>query len=755
MRFRFCLLFLTTSLFARTIDLRNAVVVAKPGDIAGIVLTEEIAKRTGLHLKTAAAIPAGAPAIAIESGDSQIRPEGYRLFISGQTVRIIAADPRGALFGAGQLLRRLDWAPGKLNIDSSVDIRTAPASPIRGHQLGYRAQANSYDAWSPAQFDQYIRELAFFGVNSIESIPFQDDRPTPVMHTPRREMNRAMSEMCKRYHLDYWAWIPAEFDLTDTAKRSALLEQCRQFFTDSPELTGIFFPGGDPGHNPPELVLPFLEDMAKDLRVLHPKAKIWLSMQWFTKPQVDSIYDFLNREHPPWFGGAVAGPSAPPIPITRERLPAQYELRDYPDITHNKISQYEVPMWDQAYALTLGREAINPRPVEYARIHNRTAPYTDGFISYSDGVHDDVNKTIWSALSWDPSQNVRDILIDYARVYFNPAVAIETADAILALEKNWRGPLIDNGAVEGTLLTWQQLEKRAPQLETNWRWQMCLLRANYDAFVRHRQIHESALEREANAVMAQASTIGSGPAMERATAILDRWQTQPVSPDLRARIVELCAKLYESIGLQTSVAKYHAIGAERGAILDLIDLPLNNRWWLEDQFKAIHALDSEEQKVARLRQLAEWEHPGAGSFYDDIGNIANSPHVARHDMDTVPETSREPSPMFWWWDQGKSRARLSWQTTMWPTALVYDGLDPQARYFVRSTGYGQALLRINGDRVQPTVDGTTMGEFKEFPVDPKYVKDRKLMLTWDRPTGEEHLNWRQHSRLAEVWLIRK
>ena len=103
--------------------------------------------------------------------------------------------------------------------------------------------------------------------------------------------------------------------------------------------------------------------------------------------------------------------------------PKQYKLRLYPDLTHNKLCQYEVPQWDQAYALTLGREAVNPRPAEFAGIHNRNAPYSDGFISYSDGVHDDVNKTVYSALSWDPGQDVRDILIDYAKVYFRPSIA--------------------------------------------------------------------------------------------------------------------------------------------------------------------------------------------------------------------------------------------------------------------------------------------------------------------------------------------
>jgi hypothetical protein len=92
---------------------------------------------------------------------------------------------------------------------------------------------------------------------------------------------------------------------------------------------------------------------------------------------------------------------------------------------------------------------------------------------------------------------------------------------------------------------------------------------------------------------------------------------------------------------------------------------------------------------------------------------------------------------------------------MWPRNMVYEGLDPNASYVVRSTGYGQALLRLNGERVEPAVDGKEMGEFAEFAVPSKYVKDRKLTLTWDRPMNEGGLNWRKRSRLAEVWLLRK
>jgi hypothetical protein len=744
-------------LFGATIDLRDAVVVVGPGVLpnaektAATILVEEIEKRTGVRLNTSTNWPNDRPVIAITStGSSVTKPEGYHLFIDQRkaqvAVRIMGADPRGALFGVGNFLRVADFAKGRVSIDSPLDIATAPKDRIRGHQLGYRTQANSYDAWSPQQFEQYIRELTFFGANSIEGIPFQDERPTPMMKFSRREMNRAIGEICNRYGLDYWVWVPADFDLNDKAKRANLLARSDEFFKDTPELTGIFFPGGDPGKNSPELVLPFLEEMAKHLQPVRPKAKIWMSMQMFSKAQQEFVYQYLERESPKWFGGLVGGPSSAPLAELRARLGKQYMVRDYPDITHNKLSQYEVPEWDPAYARTLGREAVNPRPAEYAAIHNRTAAYTDGFISYSDGAHDDVNKTIWSALAWDPSRDIRDILIEYARVYFDSGIGEKAADGILALERNWRGPLVFNGAVEGTLLEWQQMEKTAPQLETNWRWQMCLLRAYYDAYDRWRLIYESKLEDEVNAILLEAPKVGADRSIQDATAMLYRGVDHSPAPSLRDRIVGLCAKLFKSIGLQSSVEQYYASDAQRGAVLDFIATPLNNRWWLEDQFKEIRALNTEADKTARLVAIAKWEHPGPGSFYDNPGDFFKAPHV-------LPEAA--PGRTFWWWDQGRSRARITWQVTRFPKEMAYDGLDPNAKYVVRTTGAGQSNLRINGERVMPTIDGSKMGEFKEFPVDPKFLKTSRIVLTWDKPTGEENLNWRDKSRLAEVWLLRK
>ncbi len=741
---------------------------SKTEPVAARMLQEEVQKRTGLTWPVAGEYDGRQPAIALVTAGAGelagrkvpsvagLKREGYRICVEQATapvVWVIGADARGVLFGAGRLLRLLNWGSGRAALADTTDIATAPAYPIRGHQLGYRARANSYDAWPAAAYEQYIRDLVLFGTNCVENIPFEDDQPSPHMPVPRSEMNVRLSEICARYDLDYWVWTPVVFDLKDQAKRTAEIERHVSLYKACPRLDAVFVPGGDPGANPPELLLPFLKDIGERLMAQHPAARVWLSLQWFRKAQVDSIYSYLDKNQPQWLGGLVAGPSSPPIAPTRKRLAPKYKLRHYPDITHTVRCQYPVPWWDPALALTLGRECPNPRPVFYAYVHNRLAPDTDGFLTYSDGIHDDVNKVIWSARGWDPQIDVRDVLKDYVRVFFQPDLAEAATDGILALEKNWEGSLAENGGVEGTLALWQALEVKTPQLKDNWRWQLCLLRSIYDAHVRRRLLYETRLEEEANAALAKVREVGAEKAMKGAQQILERATAEPAAPELRRRIVELCDALFKSIGLQTSVKKYQASGAERGAILDYVDYPMNDRWWLEDEFAKVRAMSSEEAKLKRLEEIRTWENPGPGSFYDNVGHIAKSPHVVRGT--TGSATGRDPEPTHWWWDEGFSRQRLSWQVSMdWPIAVTYERIDPNADYVIRSTGYGEALTRINGQRVTPTLYGKGIGEIKEFPVPREAVRSGEIVVTWDRP-NEAGLNWRQQSRISEIWLLKK
>jgi len=790
-----CLLFISQVLWANNVpttfvDLKNFHVYLADDTgnevlkTAVQVLTEEIASRTNVHLEQVSQFIPDKNYILLTTKDylnksssfekcseidlfskepgTQLTSEGFAIITgqdSNKTHRlwIIGNDNHGVLFGVGKLLRILNYSDGSIKLAQSLRIIESPVSSIRGHQLGYRARANSYDAWTVAQFDQFIRELTFFGVNSIENIPFQDDDESPLMLVPRKEMNRAMSEICKKYGLDYWVWTPADFDLNDKDKREEMLKKHEELYQNCPVLTGVFFPGGDPGDNPPELVIPFLEELSKRLKLYHPEAKIWLSLQGFSLAQARYVFDYLNREKPDWMGGLCEGPSSPPIAYLRQNLPKPYRLRMYPDITHNKLCQYPVPWWDIAFALTIGREGINPRPVQYAYIHNWFQSYCDGFISYSDGVHDDVNKVIWSAMSWNPQQKVRDVLIEYANVFFGTDAATSSAEGILALEKNWQGSAIDNGAIEGTLKLWQELEQKAPQLKDNWRWQMCLVRAYYDTYVRRKVIYEQQLEEQSNLVLQSVDKISSDMAIQKAKEILNNAVSQPAAPELREKIIQLYDDLFKSIRLQSSVDKYNASGGERGASLDYIDIPLNNRWWLEDQFQKIQQLGSEEEKKEKLKLIGFWENPGEGSFYDDVGNTAKSPHIKRCEVHyTNPAEEAWPEPTLWWLDNGKSRNRIAWISSLEIGEALYQGLDPTAKYVLRISGFGKPNIKIDGKELDNSdIKGMELGEWQEFVIPEECVQDMEITVKWSIPIEDIHKNWRQQSRVCEMWLLKK
>ena len=219
------------------VDLSQAVIVTATSipvqeEKAVTMLIEEVEKRTQIHLERVTAIPAGTTRPIIAIGQSQnfrtlaatlasqlsggsVTPEGYRIRVdaskSPATVMVAGNDLRGVLFGVGRLLRSLQFGKGSLSVSSDLRVEASPATPLRGHQLGYRPKTNSYDAWTVAMWEQYIRDLVVFGVNAIELIPprSDDDDDSPHFPLPKIEMMVEMSRICDEYGLDVWIWYPA------------------------------------------------------------------------------------------------------------------------------------------------------------------------------------------------------------------------------------------------------------------------------------------------------------------------------------------------------------------------------------------------------------------------------------------------------------------------------------------------------------------------------------------------------------------
>lgn len=797
-----------TAIFADTnviaLDLKNAVIVA-PAGLSGrelkavTMLVEEIGKRTQLRLPTMTTWPSSnAPVIAV-GNLSHLRqlagpyskellavtktngPEGFRLCVkrgaASPGVLVIGDDERGVLFGVGRLLRELHMRRGSLGVDDDLDLATAPRYPLRGHQLGYRPKTHSYDAWDLPVWEQYYRDLAVFGCNAVELIPPRSDDHADSPHFPRppMEMMTGMSRLADSYGLDVWVWYPAmDKDYSDPKTVEFALQEWGDVFAKLPRVDAVFVPGGDPGHTQPKFLMPLLEKQAANLRRHHPRAQLWMAPQGFDQAWLDEFFDILKRDQPAWLNGLVFGPQVRvSVSRLRELTPAQYPIRHYPDITHSRQCQYPVHDWDAAYAVTEAREGINPRPEAQAAIFRKTQPDTIGFLTYSEGCNDDVNKTIWSGLGWDPDTRVIDILRQYSRYFIGERYTDDFAQGLLALERNWNGPLLANEGVETTLQQFQKMERNATPFELkNWRFQQALYRACYDAYVRHRLIWETDLEVQAMNQLRTASASGPANAIIAAQKILDRVHTGQVSGELRLRLHELAAALFQSISMQLSVPKYQAIAVDRGANLDTIDFPLNNRLWLNERFARILKLPSTPAQLRAIDEILDWTNPGPGGFYDDLGNPARQPHLVQgfsfSDDPGRMESSRSGFEEDLIFDGPEETAgtarRVSWvdhAETLYDTPLRmhYANLDPKAHYKLRVVYGGDTptktirLVANNNIEIHPYVPKPFPVRPVEFPIPPAATAGGELNLSWHAEPGLGR-NGRS-CQVSEVWLIKE
>lgn len=773
---------------AEQVDLTRAVVVIRNGDlpaaekIAPTILTEEIARRTGLSWKVVNEWPAKADAVIAISTTANpptwngsiahtaktvpVKAESFSITIAPAadgkpvTIAVTGRDARGAMFGVGKLLRSIDWKARAASIDVSFQAVESPDRPLRGHQVGYRDTANSWDAWTYDQYDQYFREMAIFGANAVENIPFQEDKLSPLFKYSRTEMNIKFAEFCDKYDLQHWIWLPVLINLPDEAKEIDFLKQQEDLYTKIKRLDAIFVPGGDPGHNKANVLLPHLERTAALVRKSHPAVKIWLSLQYFKPDDIEFLYNYLEQQKPTWFGGLVMGPSSPPMEPTRMRLPKNYQLRWYPDITHSVRCQYPIPWLDPALGMTLGREPVNPRPVDYTAIYQMDYRFTDGFLTYSDGVHDDFNKNLWTQLGWNPLTNPRDVAREYSRFFFGSELAEMGADGLFALESDTRGALADRGSVTATYLLWKEMEQRLAAPGSKWRFGMHLFRAYYMYFTRNRLIYETNLETQALAKLDEAEKLGTAAAMKNARTVLELAQSQPAEPELLKRLNQFGDELFKEIGLQTSVPKYKANNSQRGAVLDFLDYPLNNRWWLEDQFDKIESMSDVAAQRRQLSVIRNWENPGDQGYYEVLGHVGKSPHVIklltsgdamRHEDDLVIPNQR-------WMREVKSPLRQAWHVYLseMKQSIVYNDLDAKSPYVVKLLAQRSSPLVIDGVKAKLLSTGETYDKISEqiFEVPLEASQDGRISLTWET-LDERDLNWRDRHYVTELWVMKK
>ena len=758
-------------------DLSRATVFV-PANLTGpekkavALLVDAVEERTRLRWPvTTGAARTGEAAIVVRAASGGgLKAEGYQLrsFDNGgaPAVEITGNDERGVLFGVGGLLRALEMRRDSVVLPHELHVTTSPKYPLRGHQLGYRPKTNAYDGWSVPMWERYIRDLAVFGTNAIELIPPRSDdaADSPHFPLPPMQMMVEMSRLAMEYGLQCWIWYPAmDKDYSDPATVEFALKEWAEVFRQLPRIDAVFVPGGDPGHTEPKYLMALLEKQTANLHKYHPKAAMWMSPQSFNAPWMEEFFGLMDKQ-PSWLTGIVFGPQVRvELQELRRRIPAKYPIRSYPDITHSISAQYSVNDWDVAYGMTEEREVINPRPLDEAHIFRGLQPYADaGFLTYSEGCNDDVNKMVWSSLGWNPDVDVTDALRDFARYFIGPDFADSFAQGLLGLERNWRGPLLTNAGVDRTLAAFDEMESKAtPQQKQNWRFQQALYRANYDAYLRTRLLDETERERRALERLKTARSTGALAAVDAAERDLAVDPLRRAGQATRARVFEMAEALFQSIHMQLSVPRYAAISAGRGANLDLIDRPITDAPWLEIRFEQIRAQAQESDRLASIDQILNWTNPGPGGFYDDLGDPSNRPHLD-------PGLGFEKDPAFAHtartdFNGGRTPMRIAWHRhidALYGNSLklIYTGLDPNAHYRLRYIQPPEAASRstrlvANGKwEIHPMQKGETNPKASEFDIPAEATASGKLNLEW-QANPQEAGNGR-FVQLCEVWLMR-
>lgn len=518
--------------------------------------------------------------------DTSLGCDSYKITLNESTLKISAACERALIYGIGTFLKKTVYGENaQITLIEDINGIYTPNKRIRGHQLGYRNINNTYDAWGREQYFRYMLDTVLMGANICEFIPLETQTNNIMPRSPKETLITCCEDAHK-LGLNVSFWLPNDdLPIDESASKR------REIFKSVPALDVVFIPGSDPGEFAPKELFERVEKIAAAARAEHPDVEIWVSAQApHDSPTWGDKFIAEMEKEPSFVDGIILGPNrAMNLDELRRRLPAKYPIRFYNDITHNVRCEHPVHFenddWHFSLAAVNGRESINPRPFEYARLHKLVNPFVVGSCSYSEGVNDDVNKAVWAALDFCPEMSVKEILLDYSRLFFYEADAERIADAIILLEENWQTDCAANDVIDKTYAALMQLAKDYPHLNNNWRFNCLLLRAECDLLARKRRIFELELIEKARALLTAS--------LKYALCVLETDFDESYIA-LRADIDRVASLLFEQIGLQLDVKRFHASSWERGAMLESVDLPVTDRPWLVYMAKQAISMPEEE-----------------------------------------------------------------------------------------------------------------------------------------------------------------
>ena len=762
--------------------------------------------------------------------------EGFllRTMVENGKPFILAAgiDERGCLYAVGELLRQISFDENKgFSCLENMNIRTAPAFEIRGTQFGQSGVSKNLAHvrdWTEEETQRVILNYALAGANIFSTSPgpmFDFIKSYGLMTQGEFGANTAGEEVPEEWNAFESIGRLGYVCLSVPEAKAFMLKKCEEYFKNSPTFDLVKFFGGDGGGcecdkcNPYGLTfIKTVEEMAGIIHKYHPTTRIYFTNQKFDNEDDDAIFDYLNEKPRDWLWAWGYGPGSDATtwqPVHRQthrmdlfrypgfgpyslypreilrRMPARHQLIYYNEITHWKYAQHALiqmyprpdkngdqpPHWsheiyerrpDQYLTMVYNRLTFNAFPKFYHRVFNDLMRYGVGDITHSSGHHDHFNQWMWQRLLWSPRTDIETVVNEYCNTWFGPEAAPEMAKALFLFEENMEeyteNPITKKASIDEYYSLVKKASEKMPawRMKTNWLWRMYMQKGALDKYVKLAVIQQNELQKRIE------NLIASGKTDNESIKNSLNWFSEISETNEMAELRKEATKLGEESNRLYGMNSEGLFNLEH----DFIGLG-----WLKRQLGRVLASKGEKRKEM-LAMITDYENPGDGGFYDNLGTFNPAPHVEIG----YPYDHGQPyvSQMLSEGNRPGQRSMHFTQDENQGVTLHYQNLDPKASYKIRFTlvrpwFQDRYAMRMNQHSESIYADGKLIAKDVELPlqmsdlftydIPAEATSDGDLVIRLEKAAdvanGDrvEVEQWRNSggwgTLVSEVWLLKK
>ena len=767
--------------------------------------------------------------------DLEPGPEGFLLKKDEKQDLVIAAgiDERGCLYAVGELLRQATIRNGVIQLPDNLEVRTAPAFEIRGTQVQQSNIAKTLAKarpWTDNETQRVILDYALAGANIFSTgygVMFDFIKSYGLMTQGEFGPNTALGEIPKEWEAKESIGRPGYVCLSVPEGNQYMLDECDKFFKDRQAFDLVKFWGGDGGGCECDRCKPYgkifiqtIEKMAAIVHKYHPETRVYFTNQKFQNADDNAIFKYLQEKPSDWLFAWGYGPGSDATswqPGHRQthrmdlfrypgygpyslypkeilhQLPPEVKLLYYNEITHWKYAQHAFvqmyprpdkqgnhpPHWsheiyerrpDQFLTMVYNRLSFYACPKNYYRAFNDLMPYGVGDITHSSGHHDHFNQWMWQRLLWSPRTSLDAVVNDYCNTWFGSEAAPLMARALFILEENLEERPGTPLPKKQGLKRYYDLVKQAGRLipkelmDRDWLWRMYMQKGVLDRYTQLSVDQQMQLQTRIEKLISESLKSGDPKkGIKEALTLFDPDETN-----------EMTALRNEAIVISD---ESNRLFGERNDGLFNLKHDFIGLGWLKRQLERAKIADNKKRDEL-LSMIVDYENPGEGGFYDNLGTYNIAPHV----VFGYPYDHGQPyvSQMLAEGNRPSQRTMHFTQDEDQGLTLHYNNLDPKASYkirftFVRPWYQERYAMRMNQKTQSIFADDIPlaknvelplqMSDFFTYDIPAPAIADGELTIRLERAADVAHGDrvsveqWRNSggwgTLASEVWLIKK